>query len=607
MKRFPTNYLLLSVVFSLLLSHAHGQDKNKYKNFTVAVYIRAQEVCQMKDLDWLAARWGVIEKHLRVGKVYLETLRDQIVPDEEALTKAKQYFEGKGIKTAGGLATVRSERAHFQTICYTNPEQRQKLKEVIEYTARHFDEIILDDFFFTSCKCQSCIKAKGDKSWTQFRLEQMDEAARNLVVTPAKAINPKIKMVIKYPNWYEHYQGLGYDLEIEPGIFEGIYTGTETRDPVFTQQHLQQYQGYLIMRYLDNVKPGGNGGGWVDPFNRGDLDRYGEQLWLTLFSKTPEITLFSFGQLIEPVRQEDGTSTLDSLVAREAGYVFDQVDGFIGKLGKPLGVMSYKPYHSVGEDFLHDYLGMLGIPIELVPEFPADAKTVFLAESAKFDPAIVEKIKGQLNTGKNVIITSGLYKSLQGKGIEDIVELRIGDKKVVSNEYWRGRDVYRSDKQIVFPQVEYLTNDALDQLSCMSQGNGYPVLLSADYAKGILYVLTIPDNFADLYNLPAEAITAIKEVMTRGLPVRVEGPSGVSLFVYDNDTFIVESFLPHPVEVKIVVNKQVTALKDLSGSRGFGGGPPGRGANVQSQGNAIFETFTYIQPHSYRVFSASQP
>ena len=69
-----------------------------------------------------------------------------------------------------------------------------------------------------------------------------------------------------------------------------------------------------------------------------------------------------------------------------AGSVFEQVDGFLGKLGKPIGVKSYKPFHSSGEDFLHDYIGMLGIPMEMVPEFPTDAPTVFLTESAKFDP-----------------------------------------------------------------------------------------------------------------------------------------------------------------------------------------------------------------------------
>ncbi|MGA2799432.1 MAG: hypothetical protein ABSE63_17760, partial [Thermoguttaceae bacterium] len=508
----------------------------------------------------------------------------------------------KGIKTAGGIATVRNERNHFQSFCYTTPEDRQKLKEIVEFTARHFDEIILDDFFFTSCKCESCIKAKGERTWTQFRLALMEEVSRNLVIQPAKAINPKVKLVIKYPNWYEHYQGLGYNLEAEPKLFDGIYTGTETRDPVFSQQHLQQYQSYLIVRYLDNVKPGGNGGGWVDPFSRQYLDRYAEQLWLTLFAKVPEITLFSFGQLIEPVRQDDGTSVPDTLVGRTAGFVFDQADGFLGKLGKPLGVMSYKPYHSSGEDFLHNYMGMLGIPIELTPEFPADAKMIFLAESARFDPAIVQKIKGQLIAGKNVVITSGLLKALQGKGIEDIVELCAGDKKVLSKEFWRRTNVYRSEKEILFPQIEYITNDAWDLLSCMAQGNGYPLLLEADYAKGILYVLTIPDNFADLYALPTEVLTVIKEVITRDLPVRVEGPSGVSLFVYDNDTFIVESFLPNSVEVKIVVNRGITALNDLMGGRGFGG-PAGRGMTGQPRGDkVVFETV--IAPHTYRVFSA---
>jgi hypothetical protein len=38
---------------------------------------------------------------------------------------------------------------------------------------------------------------------------------------------------------------------------------------------------------------------------------------------------------------------------------------------------------------------------------------VLLTESAKSDPAIVAKIKGQLAAGKSVIITSGLLRALQ--------------------------------------------------------------------------------------------------------------------------------------------------------------------------------------------------
>jgi len=92
----------------------------------------------------------------------------------------------------------------------------------------------------------------------------MTETAAELIIGPAKNVNPDVKMVIKYPNWYEHFQGLGFNLETEPGMFDGIYTGTETRDAVRSNQHLQPYLSYLIFRYFENIKPSGNGGGWVD-------------------------------------------------------------------------------------------------------------------------------------------------------------------------------------------------------------------------------------------------------------------------------------------------------------------------------------------------------
>jgi len=44
----------------------------------------------------------------------------------------------------------------------------------------------------------------------------MDEVSRELILKPARAVNPKVKVIIKYPNWYEHFQGLGYDLDKQP-------------------------------------------------------------------------------------------------------------------------------------------------------------------------------------------------------------------------------------------------------------------------------------------------------------------------------------------------------------------------------------------------------
>ena len=71
------------------------------------------------------------------------------------------------------------------------------------------------------------------------------------------------------------------------------------------------------------------------------------------------------------------------MVARTAGYSAELLDRFLGKLGKPIGVATYKPCNSVGEAYLPDYLGMIGVPIDLVPEFPANATTVLLTAASR--------------------------------------------------------------------------------------------------------------------------------------------------------------------------------------------------------------------------------
>jgi len=593
--KFPLSAKLQAGIVCFFLC-AFVAKASGYKNFGVAVYARAYEVQQMKDPAWLESRWATITNGLKVDKIYLETHRDGVIPDQQTLDAVKRFFQSKGVRTSGGIATVVNERNRFETFVYTNPEHRKKIQEIVEYTAKNFDEIIIDDFFFTSSKSDADIQAKGDKSWTRFRLDLMAEVSRNLLVGPAKKVNPRVKMVIKYPNWYEHYQYSGYNLEEEPRIFDGIYTGTETRDPVHGNQHLQQYLGYGLVRYFENIKPGGNGGGWVDPGGGGrGKERYGEQLWLTLFAKAPEMTLFDFRQLLQPMR--GGAQGATIAIPAYAGSVFEQVDGFIGKLGKPIGVKSYKPYHSSGEDCLHDYIGMVGIPMEMVPAFPTESGTVFLTESAKFDPAIVAKIKKHLTGGNKVVITSGLLKALQGKGIEDIAELECTDQKAVVREFPSRGGSVQSETDIVIPEIRYATNDAWDILTTATKGIGYPMMVQASYSKGSFYVLTIPDNFGDLYNLPPEVLNQIRTVIAGDLPVRLEGPSQIGLFAYDNGKFIVENFAVatgKPVTARALVDKKFTKLVDVVSGETITG---------QARGDkTVFEVT--VAPASYRVLSA---
>jgi len=215
-----------------MLSAGTMRAAESYEHFGAAIYARAYEVREMGDLEKLRARFDVVQKHAKVSKVYLETHRDRILVDHETLEKAKAFFAERGVRTSGGITLTIDERNRFETFCYSDPEHRKWVQQVVEHTTRHFDEVILDDFFFTSCKSDVEIRARGGRTWTEYRLALLDEAARNLVLAPARAANPRVKVIIKYPNWYDHFHGLGFDLEKGPRTFDAIYSGTETRDAV---------------------------------------------------------------------------------------------------------------------------------------------------------------------------------------------------------------------------------------------------------------------------------------------------------------------------------------------------------------------------------------
>ena len=575
---------------------------------------------KMKDRQWLESSWSAIRSQVQVDKVYLETYRSRQLADEKLVAEVKEFFTQQGVEVSGAICFSDDDNGQFASFTYTMPEDRAYVKHVSEMTAKLFDEIILDDFFFANTKKPSDIAAKGDLSWTDFRVKTMDEVSRDLVVGAAKAVNPKVKIIIKFPNWYEHFQGNGYDLAEQPKIFDAIYTGTETRDPVQTDQNLQQYEGYEIMRYFDEVAPGRNGGGWVDTYDIKYIDRYSEQLWLTVFSKAREMTLFNYGDLLHPAvagdrpwQKEQTNVNWDKIVSRAkgnpifatvAGDALDQIKPFVSKLGKPVGIASYRPPHAVGEDFLHNFLGMIGIPIELYPTFPSSSDVILLTEGAAFDPNLVNEIKQQLVAGKTVVVTSGLWHALQGKGAEDLVEIRYTDHQVAVTTFigafgpGAGTDIGTSAAPIVIPHLRFLTNDAWPVVRGIADNNGFPMLLMTQYAKGRLYVLTIPENFTDLYLMPAETLNALRNYVLGNLPVRIEGPAKISVFAYDNGTFIVESFRDDSAEVTVLATRSGSLTDLVSGQKLIG---TARKPRHPAEPATTAFTMT-LPPHSYRVF-----
>ena len=634
-----TVFLLVSACLSLA---AAPPQPPAHDQFHVAVYIPVGVVERMKDPAWLEKSWNEISSQVRVDKVYIESYRSGTLADGAQLESVKSFFIAHGVQVAGGIAyaaggdmagfeSSEGSDGQFVSFCYTDPKARDYVKHVAEVTASHFDEVILDDFFFNNTKRDSDIAAKGDASWTDFRLKLMDEVSRDLVVGPSHAVNPKVKVVIKFPNWYEHFQANGYDLEQEPKIFDGIYTGTETRDPVTTDQHLQQYESYQIIRYFDNIAPKSNGGGWVDVYDNRYLDRYAEQLWDTMLAKTPQIVLFQYSDLLRTAEAGDrqtwaglGTSfnwpeleawhantglTAPITYATAAGYSLNKVNAVLGELGTPIGLASYKPYQSTGEDFLHNYLGMIGIPIDLHAEFPSDAHTILLTESAKFDPRIVDKIRTHLEAGGNIVITSGLLRAIQDKGISQIADIHATGNVLKIQDYWGGYGAgaganLGATSEVLVPEIAFQTNDAWPIVRGTANGRGAPLLIMDRYSKGILYVLTIPENANDLYSLPQPVLTAIRHYLLGTFPVQIDAPSKVSLFAYDNKRFVVESYLDSPVEVRVTVPGADVKLRRIGSGEVINGVNSAPAAPHSKRIESPQTNFkVQVAPHSFLAFA----
>lgn len=324
------------------------------------------------------------------------------------------------------------------------------------------------------------------------------------------------------------------------------------------------------MRYLEHVAPGRNLGGWFDTYECSyNLTSYLDQNYLTLFAKTKEVMLFCLGALI--------SSKTFRNFSPAVGESFDEVDAYYDKLGNPIGVATYLPYHSSGEDYLHNYLGMCGIPFDPYPDYPEAARSIFLSENAAGDADIVAKMQQSLTKGADVIVTSGFVRKL-GAAFHEFMNVIYSSRKALVNRYLYSSDggvtingSHEAANTILIPQLNYYTNDVWEVVGAYGEDNNFPILLKTFYSNGRVFVLTIPDDQGDLYHYPPVVHNTIRSVLCKNLPVLLESNPKVTLYVYDNDTFILRSFLPYMDKVSFLVQQADVTLLDLENNQTYSG------------------------------------
>lgn len=547
------------------------EDIKSYKNFNVALYMPAHNVIQCaesdtKEYDRLFAH---IYDNVKIGRIYIENYRSGCFVPKEQVLKAKEYFESKGIYCSGGITTCDDDyRRGYASLCYSNEEHRNIVLKSIRDLAEIFDEIIFDDFYFLNCRCDKCIQEKGNRSWSEFRIAQKKKVTEDLVIKEAHSVNPDCNVIVKFPLWYEDFNETGYDLRLDSDLFDSIYTGTETRNPQFQQQHMPKYTGYFIMRYFESFKPGKNFGGWFDPYECNyNLTSYVEQGYITLFAKPKEVTLFCLGSLMD--------DRAFKLFAPAAGQMFEDADDYLDKLGNPVGIAAYRPTNARGENNVHNYLGECGIPLAPSCEYDTDAKTILLAEGAADDINIEEKMKKSLSAGADVIVTSGFVRKM-GERFKEFANVSYSPRKAIVSKYANSMNhglsingMYNGKCDVLIPQMDYCINDVWELAGAYGTDTNYPLLLRWCYSKGRVGVIVIPDNMGDLYNFPVEILNAYRDIFSNAMDISLSAPAKVQLYVYDNDTAIVRSDLEYVETISLNIPADITKVTDIVTGREF--------------------------------------
>jgi len=367
-------------------------------------------------------------KKTGVTHVFIETFRSQYTADRETLERAKSRFKTAGFEVSGCVTTTQVGKLStgWKLIsCYTDNNTQNQLQEIFEYTASIFDEIMIDDFFFTDCECEECKKQRGEKSWADYRCELMLRMSRERILNPARAVNPGVKIIIKYPQWYDNFHNRGYEVSRETADYDRIWVGTETRDYDDKRWGGKvQYEGYYIMRWLGEIGGAKTGGGWFDPLGTTE-DTYLEQARQTVLADAREMLLFCYGALL----RDTGPANIERLRVEIPGLFK------LAELvrGKPIrGIIAPKPPNSdaLDEQYVFDFTGMLGLPLVPTAEINVDAEAAFFSVHALKDPGFPAKLKKMMAVEKPILITDGLYKQLNDPGLkgENLMILKVNGK-----------------------------------------------------------------------------------------------------------------------------------------------------------------------------------
>jgi len=539
-----------------------------------SAYVPAREVIEYMGTPEELERSAEILSAAGVTKVFLDVYRGGTVPDRETLERARDFLRKKGFEVSGGITTTKNDeyftgsQTHRYFICYDNEKSRAGMEKLSRYAASIFDEVIVDDFLATQCRCDECDERRGDRSWPEYFRDVMLGISRKQIVAAAKDENPGVSVIIKYPQWYDRFHMFGYDPGRQPAVFDKVWAGTETRDPLI--ENVYQYQGYVNYNWVKSLAGEKMGGAWFDQGNTYP-EVYLEQAFQSVLAGAPEIVLFGY-------THERFTNDNTARLSDNLGYLFrvaKELDGV-----KRTGVMAYKPVNSDGgsENYVFDFIGMFGVPVLMTAEYPRDARSVLLTEHAAADRDIVKKMRETLSSGGTLLLSAGLIDEL--KQNEEVLKmaglLPPGSKtmkgKMATKFVVRGNDVTAGGHVEIGERLRVGSAEVV--AAAEIDGSLYPALTVKQFPEGRVVVfnartftyfpntddLVIPVPVS-LINTPSEVVQELRDEATAPLGVQAEMPSRVGLYMFENQYFALDNFNDNPISARVTFDPEITGCR----------------------------------------------
>ncbi len=527
----------------------------------VSVYATAADVLRHFAPPEGVERVAPLLKRLQVSRVFLEGRRgDEYVPPE-TLRAVRNRLTRLGFQTSGGIATVPGKTfgaRHDGKLGWLNWEAEKTRTDIARFfteNAAVFDELIVDDFYCTADTSPASEQARGARSWSQYRQDLLVSLIDPMMLRPARATRPAVRLIVKFPQWYDRFHLFGYDPARMPAAFDQVWVGTEVRNPETQRMgFVQPTEGYINFRWLQSVIGDKVRGAWFDHIEC-TAQNFLDQAYQSVLAGARELTLFHLGDVVD---DHPG----DALLAAALPELADLAGRVQGRA--PRGIACYKPPSSDAADnlYLMDYLAMLGLPIVPAARYPSVARVAILGAQAAADPRLIEKLRVHLATGATLVLTPALVRRL-GAVAERLSGVRVSAEAqpdtAVELEGRKPATPLELDLGLSAPakltrMTALVAGRRVPWLTARRAGGGHVLVWNVrtfseqDYAE--VGEVLLPPKKRGLPDLPQEIADELRRTLLAPLGMRLSAPARVGFYLL-GDAACLYNFLDRQVSVRL--------------------------------------------------------